>query len=109
MQYPDQGKRKARREAREKETADLTAQINAVLDGGWPARDEAQDKLLRKLVISYNETFRRMPSQEELLLIFGKFLQQHGDHKDEKDFYPYLNEMLVKLEERARDQGSPLL
>jgi hypothetical protein len=109
MNYPNEGKRKARKEAREKQGTEMTARIKALLDEGWPQRDEAQDKLLAKLVVSYNETFRHLPTQEELLLILGKFLQQHGDHKDEENFYPHLNEMLVILEERAKGQGSPLL
>jgi len=109
MKYPNEGRRKARSMARERAEADLRASIKALLDQGWPRRNEAQDMLLIRLTVSYNETFGRLPTQEELLLILGKFLQEHGDHKDEKDYYPFLGEMVKHLEQKTSEQGSPLM
>jgi len=108
MNYPNKGKRKARKEAREKVGADLEARIKVFLDQGWPKREPQQEVLLKRLITVYNANFNRLPTQEEIMLILGKFLQEHGDHKDEKDYYPHLGEMVDILEKRTSEQGSPL-
>lgn len=109
MNYPSEGKRKARREAREKAGADLEARMSVLLDEGFPHRDAQQEVLLKKLILIYNADFGHLPTAEEIMLILGKWLEQQDRYKGDKELYPALGEMLKKLSEKVEEQGSPLL
>ena len=69
MKYPNEGRRKARKAAREAAAASLGSDIDTLINKAFPIRTQEQTDLLRIVIRQFHTDFNRLPAEMELLRI----------------------------------------